>query len=368
MIDHVQEACNACARHTLNNVGMAGGPMVEINEDRCPGGGDPAPLRVWRVTNDQMGSDAPAIRVYNITFVADKLMDIFDKFARLADDHSGVPAYAHGDPEVGGAGNTASGLSMLMTTAARGIKGVIKTMDEKLIEPTVERQYYLNIEKVENAALVADFKTKATGSSSLIAKEQQAVRRAEFMKTTQNQIDYGIMGPDGRKYLLKDTARALELDADKVVPEAPPQPPPVGAGLTAESRTAPAPGQPQDFRPRRRTGRRAGFPALQPGRRSRSQWLKPARSNPLLNPADQVLKAAIAISADSNFDLILSWISACYAAVVHRLPTRKDETELRWMQGQAQALLLINKALSSPRETLLAREEKAKENATPRNL
>jgi hypothetical protein len=38
------------------------------------------------------------------------------------------------------------------------------------------------------------------------------------------------------------------------------------------------------------------------------------------------------------------------------------------MQGQAQALLLINKALSSPRETLLAREEKAKENDTRRNL
>ena len=49
--------------------------MVEINEDRCPGGGDPAPLRVWRVTNDQMGSDAPAVRVYNITFIADKLGD-----------------------------------------------------------------------------------------------------------------------------------------------------------------------------------------------------------------------------------------------------------------------------------------------------
>ena len=127
---------------------------------------------------------------------------------------------------------------MLMTSAARGIKGVIKTMDQKLIEPTVERQYYLNIEKVENAALVADFKTKATGSSSLIAKEQQAVRRAEFMKTTQNQIDYGIMGHEGRKYLLKDTARALELDADKAVPEAPPQPPPAGVAVPPESRSS----------------------------------------------------------------------------------------------------------------------------------
>jgi hypothetical protein len=96
--------------------------------------------------------------------------------------------------------------------------------------------------------------------------------------------------------------------------------------------------------------------------------VKPSLSNPLLNPSEQVLKAAIAISADQSFELILSWISACYAGVVHRLPACKDDTELRWMQGQAQALLLINKALSSPRETLLAREEKAKENAISRNL
>ncbi len=240
VIDHAQEAANACARHTLNNVGMAAGPMIEINEDRCPGGGGPAPLRVWRVTDDQMASNTPAIRLYNITFVAHQLMEIFDRFARLADEHSGVPAYAHGDAQVGGAGDTASGLSMLMTSAARGIKGVIKTIDERMVEPAVQRQYYLNIEKVENAALVGDFKIKATGSSSLIAKEQQAVRRAEFLRTTQNQIDFGLMGPQVRKYLLKDTARALELDADKAVPEGPPQPPPAGPGLLTPN--APAPG------------------------------------------------------------------------------------------------------------------------------
>ena len=82
-----------------------------------------------------------------------------------------------------------------MTSAARGIKGVIKTIDRNIIEKAVERQYDLNIEKVENAALVADFKIQAKGSSSLIAKEQQAVRRAEFLKTTQNQIDFSHHGP-----------------------------------------------------------------------------------------------------------------------------------------------------------------------------
>ncbi len=227
-IDDVQAVCNACARHIVNNVGMGAGPMIEKNTERCPGIGDPEPFKVWEATESQMGSNAPAIRFYIFPMVADKLMVIYEKFSGIADEHSGVPAYAHGGQDVKGAGNTASGLSMLMTSSARGIKGVIKTVDNNIIEQVVERQYDLNIEKVENAALVADYKIQARGSSSLIAKEQQAIRRADFLKTTQNQIDFQIMGAEGRKYLLKDTARALELDADKAVPDVPSQPPPAG--------------------------------------------------------------------------------------------------------------------------------------------
>jgi hypothetical protein len=39
------------------------------------------------------------------------------------------------------------------------------------------------------------------------------------------------MGPEGRRYLLKDTARSLELDADKAVPDASPTTPPVAGGV-----------------------------------------------------------------------------------------------------------------------------------------
>ena len=124
------------------------------------------------------------------------------------------PAFAHGGQDVKGAGDTASGLSMLMTSAARGIKGVIKTIDRNIIEKAVERQYDLNIEKVENAALVADFKIQAKGSSSLIAKEQQAIRRDEFLDTVSSKPDRlrDHVGSEGLKYLVKDTARAMELD------------------------------------------------------------------------------------------------------------------------------------------------------------
>jgi hypothetical protein len=246
VIDHIQEPANAVARHIVNNVGFAAGPMVEINEDRVPGAGDPAPNRVWRSNNDTMATGAPAIQVWSIPLIADKLMEIFDKYRKMMDEDSGIPAYAHGDADVGGGGDTASGLSMLMTAASRGIKGIIRTIDQHMIEPVIRYKYYRNIQKVENAALVGDYKVKAIGSSSLIAKEQQAMRRGEFLKTTQNTIDYSIMGPEGRRYLLEDTARALELDPEKAVPEAPPQPPQAGMvpGGPSNPPLVPTPGSP----------------------------------------------------------------------------------------------------------------------------
>jgi hypothetical protein len=65
----------------------------------------------------------------------------------------------------GGVGNTASRLSMLMTSAAWGIEGLIRTIDWKHIKTTLKRQSYPNIEKTKNVALIAD----SIGTGSRIA-------------------------------------------------------------------------------------------------------------------------------------------------------------------------------------------------------
>jgi len=66
---------------------------------------------------------------------------------------------------------------------------------------------------------VGDLKVRATGSSALLAKEQQSVRLNEFARNTANPIDFQITGIEGRKYILKTTAKALDLEVDKAIPE-----------------------------------------------------------------------------------------------------------------------------------------------------
>jgi len=214
-----QRGCNSATRAIIQNTGIASGPQVEVNIERLAPGESKklTPWRVWFTTDDQMNT-GKAINFYSPPMVVERLIMVYNFFSKLADEYSGVPAYAHGDPQVGGGGNTASGLSMLITQAARGIKNLIKNIDTKVISKTVRAQFFREITQHENIGIVPDFKIVAKGATALLAKEQQSIRRVEFMQMTNNPTDITLMGPEGRKYLLRSTARSMDLEEDMVVP------------------------------------------------------------------------------------------------------------------------------------------------------
>jgi len=58
----------------------------------------------------------------------------------------------------------------------------------------------------------------ARGASSLVAKESAQMRRNEFLAATANPVDLQIVGVEGRHAILRETARNLDMDVDKVVP------------------------------------------------------------------------------------------------------------------------------------------------------
>lgn len=220
LIADVQGICNAIVRALVNNVGISSGPQVEINTNRFPAH-YPTNLYPWKVweSTDQGIATAPAIKIYNVPLNADRLIQSYNHFSKMADEHSGIPSYAHGDTQVGGAGNTASGLSMLMSSSSRGIKSVVRTIDNRIITTCVTRLYYLDIDYGLIDDLIFDMKIVARGSSALLAKEQQAVRLTEFMNATANPIDMEILGTEGRAELLRQSAAANDIDTSRLLPE-----------------------------------------------------------------------------------------------------------------------------------------------------
>ncbi len=221
IIEDLQNVCNAAARALVNNMGISSGPQVEVNLERIPPNEDITqmhPWKIWQVTNDPMGSSAPAVRFTQPDDNAQTLMAVYDKFARLADDHSGIPAYLYGDLNVQGAGRTSSGLSMLMGAAGKGIRQVVGHIDGDVIKPIVQRQFVYNMRYDEDESIKGDVQVIARGAVNLAVKETVNVRRIEFLNATANQFDMEIIGKDGRTAILREVAKGLQMPVDAVIP------------------------------------------------------------------------------------------------------------------------------------------------------
>jgi hypothetical protein len=221
IIEDVQNICNAAARALVNNMAIASGPQVEVNLERIPPNEDITqlhPWKIWQTMNDPLGSNAPAVRFSQPDSRANELMGVYDRFSRLADDHSGIPAYIYGDTNVQGAGRTASGLSMLMGSAGKGIRQVVMHIDNDVIHPVVKRQFIYNMRYDPDESIKGDVEIVPRGAINLAVKETVNVRRVEFLNATANPIDIEIMGPTGRAAILREVAKGLQMPVDEIIP------------------------------------------------------------------------------------------------------------------------------------------------------
>jgi hypothetical protein len=221
IIEDLQGVCNAAARALVNNMGIASGPQVEMNVERLAPNEDITnltPWRIWQTINDPTGSGAPAIKFNQPESRAAELVAVYEKFSRLADDHSGIPAYIYGDTNVQGAGRTSSGLSMLMGAAGKGIRQVVMHIDSDVVKPIVGRQFVYNMRYDEDESIKGDVEIVAKGAINLAVKETVNMRRIEFLNATANPVDLEIIGKEGRAAILREIAKGLQMPSDDVVP------------------------------------------------------------------------------------------------------------------------------------------------------
>jgi hypothetical protein len=221
LIEDVQAMCNAAARALANNMGLASGPQVEVSVDRLAEGEKVTkvyPWKIWQTVSDPLGSGQAAVRFNQPDDRSGALLGVYGQFARMADEQSGIPAYVYGDGAVGGAGRTASGLSMLMGSAGKGIRQTIMHIDFDVIGPIVHAQYNWNMQYVDDAKLKGDCEIIPRGAVTLANREQLNVRRVEFLQATANPIDSQIVGPMGRAAILREVAKGLSMPVDDIVP------------------------------------------------------------------------------------------------------------------------------------------------------
>ena len=222
LMTDVSAVCNATARALVNNMGIASGPQVTVNTDRLAEGENITsmfPWKLWQTKNDPMANDSSQpIAFFQPQSNAQELLGVYEKFTTIADEVTSIPRYMMGDSQVGGAGRTAAGLSMLMNAANKGIKNVANNIDTDLIVPTVERVYYFLMLYDEDQTIKGDAQIRARGASGLMLKELLNQRRLEFLQIISNPIDAQLIGPDRRAVILREIGKGLEFPIDDIVP------------------------------------------------------------------------------------------------------------------------------------------------------
>jgi len=217
-----QDVCNAAARALVNNMSIASGPQVVYNIDRLPQGENLTqmyPWKIWQVTSDPLAGSAPPMQFFQPSSLANELMMVYEKFATLADEYTGIPRYMTGDSPGGGAARTASGMSMLMSNAGKSIKQVITNIDEEVIRPVIERLYFYNMRYGDDPDLKGDVNIVARGASALIVKEQAQMRQNQFLQIAlSSPVAQQIVGPEGIAELLRQAAKTLDMNPDRIVP------------------------------------------------------------------------------------------------------------------------------------------------------
>ena len=217
-----QAMVNASGRALANNMGISSGPQVGINISRLPAGEDISdmhPWKIWQFSSSDYGDNSPPITFFQPNSNANELMAVFEKFSARADEDTMIPRYMTGE-NTPGAGRTSSGLSMLISNAGKGIKQVISNIDKNVITPAIERLYQDNLRYSKDPDLIGDVNIVATGATSLVIKEAEAVRRNEFLQVVLNSpVAQQIVGMDGTAELLRDQAKNLSGNVDRIVPD-----------------------------------------------------------------------------------------------------------------------------------------------------
>lgn len=221
LMEDLQKICNAAVRALVRNMGIASGPQVVLNDiNRIAKGQNITSLHPWKIWQfvNYAATQLKAIEFMQPESRAAELIGVYKAFAALANEWTGIPSYQVGNDDASGAGRTARGLSMLMSSSARGIKMIIAQADREMFSDQIMKMFNMNMQFDEDESIKGDAQVRPRGIMGLIVKEQIAATRMQFLAQTANPIDSQIIGVKRRAKILREAGASAQLEPDDVAP------------------------------------------------------------------------------------------------------------------------------------------------------
>lgn len=221
LLSDIQDVCNATLRALVNNLSIASGPQVVVNDDRLSPGEDGEnmyPWKRWHVSSDPMGNTTQKpVDFFQPQANSQELVLVYNQFSQIADDISAIPKYLQGTA-TGGAGRTASGMAMLMGNTSKILQTVAANVDRDVFTPMLTQLYDMVMLTDTSGLLSGDETVRVMGVAVAVQRETQRSRQLEFLQATANPIDMQIIGPRGRAKVLRPIADQIGLPGEDIVP------------------------------------------------------------------------------------------------------------------------------------------------------
>lgn len=222
LLADVQSVTNATLRALVNNLSIASGPQVTVNDDRLgdgENGEEMYPWKRWHVKSDPFGNNTePAVAFFNPASNSAELLNVFQAFSQLADEISAIPRTMTGTPPIGGLGRTASGLSMLIQQSTKILQTVCANIDRDVLAGLLEGLLDMVLLVDQSGLLSGEEKVRVLGVQAAIQREAQRARQLEFLQITGNPIDMQIIGLPGRAEVLRQVAKTIGIQGEDIVP------------------------------------------------------------------------------------------------------------------------------------------------------
>jgi hypothetical protein len=221
LVADLQEATNATLRSLVNNLAIASGPQVVINDDRLTpeeNGEELYPWKRWHTRSDPVGQNSrPPIEFFQPQAITQQLLEAYKEFVNIADDVSAIPKYIGGQGG-SGAGRTASGLAMLMGNASKILQSVSANIDRDVWEDALLQLFDLILLTDTSGMLTGEEQVSVLGVNVAVQRETQRQRQIEFLSATANPLDQKIVGLKGRGVILRSVSNTIGMDGENIVP------------------------------------------------------------------------------------------------------------------------------------------------------
>ena len=225
LLTDVQESANATLRSLINNLSIASGPQVVIDDEQI----DPSenteslfPWKRWHAKRNLLAGATSAtkdpVSFFQPMDNSDKLIKVLEYLTGVADDVSAIPKYVGGSAG-GNAGRTASGLAMLMGNASKILQTVSANIDRDVMEQCLLQLFDLILLTDTSGLLTGEERVTVQGVSVSIQRETQRQRQIEFLQATANPLDQKIVGMKGRGIVLRNVATGIGIMGEQIVPD-----------------------------------------------------------------------------------------------------------------------------------------------------